>query len=599
MGHRPVKSLQNFLARGSFVTTLLAIAMIGLFNTVFISFNIRKYTGIICRQEINRMTVLSENFIERLRGFITDFSYTPDFQRLLLDYNHGINQNANTVWLALNRYWESYENILSWEINNAAVFALNGDILGSLRGFYPSVRAGDFDWFEELEKSQGETLWLGCGIDPGNRNAGRHTITLVKKIRAVGKNIGEDLGYLLIYIDSAGLRELIAGDLMPPHHRVYIIDRESAILAGDNRDYLGTRFPRESGGGRSVIYHDGDWYLYYSAPIETSGWTIVYLTSMIFLLRDTGTVLLVYVVSTVLTLLFFFIVSIYAAGIITRPIRALQKRFSLLENGDFDAVPGEETGIQEIDELTERFTRMVGRLKNLIDQNYAAKLREQTMISAMKESEIKTLQLQMNPHFLYNTLDSINWMALSAGNRDISRVVLALGNFFRSNVSSSEVYTTLEKDLENVRNYLFIQNVRFEEKLEYEFRVEDGISNYPTLRFMLQPLVENSIKYGLENCEHPCTVIVTVKKAEDGLWIEVRDNGNGMDRKSRDSLREQWERIETLETAEAGLGLFNIMKRLNLCYPDKARFEVDSAPGEGTAVRVYIPQPGPQSPAGL
>jgi sensor histidine kinase YesM len=590
MDHRPVKSLQNFLARSSFITALPAIAMISLFNTAFISFNVRKYTDIICRQEINRMTVLSENFIERLRGFITDFSYTPDFQRLILEYNHGINQNANAVWLALNKYWESYENILSWEINNAAVFALNGDILGSLRGFYPDVRASDFDWFEELEKSQGETLWLGCGIDPGNRNAGRHTITLVKKIRAIGKNIGEDLGYLLIYIDSSELWELITGDLMPPHYRVYIIDRESSILAGDNRDYLGTRFPLETGQNRSVIFYDGAWYLYYSAPIETSGWTIVYLTSMIFLLRDTGTALMVCIISAALVLIFFFIVSVYAAGIITRPIRALQKRFSRLENGDFDGAPGEKTEIQEIDDLTEGFTRMVDRLKNLIDQNYAAKLREQTLISTMKESEIKTLQLQMNPHFLYNTLDSINWMALSAGNRDISRVVLALGNFFRSNVSSNEVYTTLEKDLENVRNYLFIQKVRFEEKLEYEFRVEEGLSNYSTLRFMLQPLVENSIKYGVENYEYPCMVIVTVKKAESGLWIEVRDNGSGMDRRSQEKLREQWDHIETLEIAEAGLGLFNIMKRLNLCYRDKARFEVESIPGKGTAIRLYVPQ---------
>lgn len=590
MDHRPVKSLQNFLARSSFITALPAIAMISLFNTAFISFNVRKYTDIICRQEINRMTVLSENFIERLRGFITDFSYTPDFQRLILEYNHGINQNANAVWLALNKYWESYENILSWEINNAAVFALNGDILGSLRGFYPDVRASDFDWFEELEKSQGETLWLGCGIDPGNRNAGRHTITLVKKIRAIGKNIGEDLGYLLIYIDSSELWELITGDLMPPHYRVYIIDRESSILAGDNRDYLGTRFPLETGQNRSVIFYDGAWYLYYSAPIETSGWTIVYLTSMIFLLRDTGTALMVCIISAALVLIFFFIVSVYAAGIITRPIRALQKRFSRLENGDFDGAPGEKTEIQEIDDLTEGFTRMVDRLKNLIDQNYAAKLREQTLISTMKESEIKTLQLQMNPHFLYNTLDSINWMALSAGNRDISRVVLALGNFFRSNVSSNEVYTTLEKDLENVRNYLFIQKVRFEEKLEYEFRVEEGLSNYSTLRFMLQPLVENSIKYGVENYEYPCMVIVTVKKAENGLWIEVRDNGSGMDRRSQEKLREQWDHIETLEKAETGLGLFNIMKRLNLCYRDKARFEVESIPGKGTAIRLYVPQ---------
>jgi sensor histidine kinase YesM len=537
------------------------------------------------------MTMLGENFADRLRRFITDFSYTPDFQRLFLEYNRGVNQNVNSIWLALNKYWESYETILSWEINNAAVFALNGDMLGSLWGFFPNVRATDFAWFDRLKKSQGETLWLGGGIDPGNRNSGRYTITVVKKIRAVGANIGEDLGYLLIYIDSSSLRKLIAGDPGPPHSRIYIVDRESTVLADDNQNYLGTRFSLTANSNGSVIRHDNSWYLYYSTLIGIPGWTIVYFTDMTFLLKDTVVALLVYIIAAALALFFFFLVSIYAAGIITRPIKALQERFSQLENGDFNTGHWEKTGIREIDELTKGFIQMVDRLKNLIDQNYAAKLREQTLISTMRESEIKTLQLQMNPHFLYNTLDTINWMALSTDNRDISRIVLALGSFFRSNVSSSEVYTTLEKDLENVRSYLFIQKARFEEKLEYEFRVEDGLFNCQTLRFTLQPLVENSIKHGLENCDHPCTIIITAKKTDDGLWMEVRDNGSGIDTKSLENLRRQWEQIKILEKTEAGLGLFNIMKRLSLCYSDRARFEAEGAPHGGTVIRVCIPQP--------
>jgi sensor histidine kinase YesM len=591
MSRRPAKSLQNFLAHSSFISTLLAIVLISLLNTFLISFNVRKYTDIICQQEISRMTVAGENFVERLRGFINDFSYTADFQRILMEYNQGINQNINTIWPALNKYWESYENILPREINNTAVFALDGNMLGSSRGFFPNVRANDFAWFGELEKSQGETLWLKGGIDPGNRNSGRYTITLVKKIRAVGINIGKDLGYLLIYIDSSGLRELIAGDLAPPYYDIYIVDEESTVLASDDQGYLGTHFPLAANPSGSIIHYDNNWHFYYSTLIRIPGWTIVYLTDMFFLFKDTGVALVIYFIIAILALFFFFLVSIHTAGIITRPIKALQGRFSQLENGDFDTIAEKETGIREIDELTDRFARMVNRLKNLIDQNYTAKLREQTLISTMRESEIKTLQLQMNPHFLYNTLDTINWMALSAGNRDISRVVLALGSFFRNNISSNEVYSTLEKDLENVRNYLFIQKVRFEEKLEYEFRVKEGLSNYRVLRFILQPLVENSIKYGVENCEHPCTIVITVNKTEDGLWIEVQDNGSGIDQRSQEHLRNQWDHIKTLEKAEAGLGLFNIMKRLSLCYMDRARFEVKGAPGKGTVIRVCIPQP--------
>jgi hypothetical protein len=346
MGHRPAKTLQSFLARSSFMSTLLAIITISILSIIIISVNVHRYTDTICRQEIDRMTLAGDNFVERLRGFIIDFSYTPDFQRILLDYNRGANRNINSIWLAMNRYWESYENTLSRAVNNAAVFSLNGDMLGSLRGFPPGTRAGNFPWFGELEKSQGEIIWPRITME-----SGRRTITLVKKIRAVGINIGEDLGYLLIYIDSSELRNLVAGDLMPPNYRVYIFDPESAMLAGGEGNNGGSSFPAAAVPDGSIIRHNGGWYLCYSTLIRFSGWKVVYLTNMTLLIRDIGVALMVYIVIAVLALFLFFLISVHAARIITRPIKALQGRFFRLENGNFDAIPEKTTGIQEIDEL--------------------------------------------------------------------------------------------------------------------------------------------------------------------------------------------------------------------------------------------------------
>jgi two-component system sensor histidine kinase YesM len=156
-------------------------------------------------------------------------------------------------------------------------------------------------------------------------------------------------------------------------------------------------------------------------------------------------------------------------------------------------------------------------------------------------------------------------------------------------MSTSEVFTTLGRDVENVRYFLFIQKARFDDKLDYSLNIDHAVIECKTLRLLLQPLVENSIKHGIDPCDHPCRVEILAYKNEEKLYIEVRDNGYGMDGETLNLIRSQWQRIGRLNPGECRVGLINIMKRLDLCYQGQAGFMLESGIRQGTTVRVILP----------
>ena len=203
-------------------------------------------------------------------------------------------------------------------------------------------------------------------------------------------------------------------------------------------------------------------------------------------------VLLACAVSSAALLVVFWFISKRNASVITEPIVALQSRFADLEKGKFDVDISANIGIVELDDLVQRYNVMVQRLDSTIYENYEAKLREQTLVSHMKEAEMESLQMQINPHFLYNTLDSINWMALKAGNKGVSKMILALGNLFRYNINVKKSFTTIEAELKCASDYLYIQSARFDGKLSYFFHQDPEVAQCKVLRFLLQPLIENS-----------------------------------------------------------------------------------------------------------
>ncbi len=273
-------------------------------------------------------------------------------------------------------------------------------------------------------------------------------------------------------------------------------------------------------------------------------------------------------------------------------MRLLEKKCELVAKGRFD-IREENSGIQEIDRLFTRFKDMAEQLDNLIHKVYEAKIKEQSLIAESRQAQMQALQMQINPHFIYNTLDSINWMALMAGNEDVSKMILALGQLFRSSMNTSGIYVKVDSAIENVRLYMYLQQVRFEEGLEYQIQVEEELKDAMILKNLIQPLVENSIKHGIEPWNIKGSVHISIKKAGDMVSVAVQDNGHGISQEKLDHLREQWKEIDKEEeeskNGKGSVGLRNIMRRLWLCYGSRASFIISSSKETGTCTLINFP----------
>ncbi len=280
----------------------------------------------------------------------------------------------------------------------------------------------------------------------------------------------------------------------------------------------------------------------------------------------------------------------YFTGYFTGRINVLRQEMKKASKEDYDIIPmyGGE------DELSEAFADlqvMVQRIKEKDARMYAVKIKEQQLLNEQQVMEMKMLASQINPHFLYNTLESIRMQALTAGNKEVAGSVKLLGKSMRyvlENTGTSSI--TLQKELDYIETYLNIQKIRFRDRVNYSLVIEEGLSleRYLILPLLLQPVIENAILHGLEQVESNGKIEVRVYLLEDEfLEISIVDNGCGMEpeelKKLREKIKEQ--RIDT----SSSIGLSNINRRIKLCYGDPYGMFIESSPKEGTTVTLRLP----------
>ena len=276
----------------------------------------------------------------------------------------------------------------------------------------------------------------------------------------------------------------------------------------------------------------------------------------------------------------------------TKRVSALRHVMHQASNEDYD--------FQEVvrggDELSEAFSDleiMVHRIKEKDAVMYRAILNEQVLINEQQKMEFKMLASQINPHFLYNTLETIRMKAYTAGDKEVATAIKLLGKSMRYVLENNgTAFTSLQNVLNHIENYMKIQKLRFGEKFDYAFQVEDGIdvSKCITLPLLLQPIVENAILHGLEEKEVGGMVLIEVSRSveDGGMCITVTDNGCGMTREALERLRVDIA-IKNPGKRES-IGLYNINQRVKLCYGNEYGMTVMSECGKGTTVSLHLPE---------
>lgn len=274
-------------------------------------------------------------------------------------------------------------------------------------------------------------------------------------------------------------------------------------------------------------------------------------------------------------------VLLFVSSLVSEPMGKVCAAMVQFRQGDFDqrleVVSGDEIG-----QVAEGFNQMVAHIKELIDKNYIMALKE-------RESELALLQAQINPHFLYNALDSIYWQAVNADDEDTAESIYGLSQLFRLVLSQGNQFVTVEMETELVERYLEIQKMRFLRQMEYEIQVEPEVLYEKIPKLILQPFVENAVVHGIEKKDMVCTICVTAKWEGNGILFQICDTGTGMSAEQLESIWEQGSDQKFSGQRIGGYAVKNIRQRLKLVYGGAYRLDIQSEEGKGTTVTIYIP----------
>lgn len=424
-------------------------------------------------------------------------------------------------------------------------------------------------------EQKGKILWLG----PSGQDK---AIIQARVIRGISNLNLDTLGTLIIRVDPTELINLYR-DFVPEYNSSFYIISPTDIILGEkddidlnnilhyikkNEGYFITDFNKEE---KLIIYRkstDTDWIFINIIPYKS-------------IYKQTIAVRTIVILSYIIVLGMLISISFRFSMSITKPIENLIKRMKIIENSDFENLseidPCDDFRKDEIGVLQKVFRLMIAKISSLIKENYVKQIQ-------LKEFEYKALQAQINPHFLYNTLDSINWMAKLVGQQQIALMVKSLADLLRCSISKKEPVITMKEEIKILNDYITIQKIRYQERLDISVNIGEEFEDCLITKFTLQPIVENSINYGLEKKPGICRILIEARSLPDKIEITIRDNGPGIRKDTLEALRRG-----EIQPKGSGIGLKNINERLKLIFGLQYGLEIDSIEDKGTTVKVFIP----------
>ncbi len=266
---------------------------------------------------------------------------------------------------------------------------------------------------------------------------------------------------------------------------------------------------------------------------------------------------------------------------ITEPIQKLCEAAEAAGSGDFQ-IRAQGEGLDEIAVLNASFNQMMEEIGDLVEDIRVEELN-------LRAAELRVLQEQINPHFLYNTLDNIIWLAESKDTEQVVKIVSALSNFFRTTLSKGREFISVREEGEHIRSYLEIQQFRYRDILEYDVSIPEELWEYQVIKLTLQPLVENALYHGIKKKRGKGHISVSAERYKDVLIFKVKDDGMGMDEARLEQVRGILDGSVVEEQQSGGFGLFNVNQRIQLHYGSEYGLKVQSTYGAGTEVWVRIP----------
>ena len=470
-----------------------------------------------------------------------------------------------------------------------ACFTRDGELLGAapVGSLKKNVDVTTQNWFVDASDKMENLHFSDLHVQNIFENKSGRYYWVVSLSRGVELTSGGKMsgGILLVDMNFSGIQQLFTEVNNDGKGYVYLIGSDGEIIYHPKQNLIFSNIIQENNQVASTydegVHNEefqGEQRVVVVKSVGYTGWKIVSVVSKESLFSDLNQTRMMALLNLVLAIFLMIFVNQYVAVRITDPLKKLEKSIQGIEMKQQPVVYiGGSPEIQHLG-LTIRF--MVEELQELTDKM----VKEQ---EEKRKNELDALQSQINPHFLYNTLDSIMWMIESERYEDAVSMVQALGRLLRISLSRGKNVISVGDELQHARSYLAIQRYRYKNKFTSYFEVEPDIEQYKTIKLVIQPLIENAIYYGMEYMDGEGEIHIRAYTREQDLYLEVEDNGPGMPEEQVEHLLTGGEKARQ---KGSGIGLKNVNQRIQLYFGAQYGLEIESEPDEGTTVRIHIPK---------
>lgn len=524
---------------------------------------------------------------ERYGNIIADSS---DVQATLEEYD---SMNAADQYIASRNLQKMMKEVLkvSLDIQEPNILTNNGGVISTSNFTYTNTSAfinnlsGAKKVKERSKEARGSFVWY-TGDIANKKTEG--FIVLARSITDI-KTLNKSLGHLMLRIDSNYLYNLYNNANLGNGSKIYLLDNSfMAVLSGDKSE-IGSNFSynisksiREKlneGHSQGTFNSSADNCLVAFSTVPTSGWTVVALIPNTYfnnLANDIGkSVIRVGVICLIIAVLFFTL--IYRS--ITVPLNGLMSSMREIKKGNLKARKVNEDASDEVGEVASSYNEMIKELKLHIE-NIKEKEKQKALV------EFRALQAQINPHFIANTLNTVAWMARMQKADNIENVVTSLNQLLNASMGRGSDIITIREEVDNLKSYISIQNFKYLKNIDVRFDMDNDIMEYKLLRFLMQPIVENSIIHGIIPKQGQGAITIKGYRDSEAVVLTVTDTGMGM---NDEEIRELLYGKQSSKDSFSGIGFRNVNERIKLSYGENYGLHIESQKGMFTTVEMKLP----------